>query len=541
MNRNQAKRLGELMIAEARRAHRSIKSPGHPRPYYVSYLVRDEESWDIKARYGSLSHDDYRRRRPCYCDVRVGSYKYDQMQDGGLEDSNRDDESYAYCFLPFGNDKEGTQHALWRLAETRYRESAEAHSSRKANELTYLDRNRQYLSYEKRTKTSDVQYSTFPAVDTDYWRSFVEKSSALVRKFPSIKNSSVRFGVTRQTKVFASTEGSVQIQNKSFWSLECYLWLLAKSGDAFPWTINYFVTDPAELPDARTFHKEIRDTIALLEKLSTAKPMRAYAGPVLLDPMPAGLLIHEALGHRLEGNRMLSAGEGQTFRDSMNEPVIPDFLTIVDEPCASEFDGQSLVGHYAFDDEGTPAKDVTLIKNGVLKSFLTSRAPIGKKHKSNGHSRNESYERPISRMAVTRVIPEDGLTDDELKAALIEEIKQQGLPYGIRIMRASGGETTTEAYDFQAFLGEINLAAKVYPDGREEWIRGVDFVGTPLNATRGIVAAGERVEVDNAYCGAESGWVPVSTISPALLVAHLELQAKSDQPFTQFAYPMPWE
>ena len=123
----------------------------------------------------------------------------------------------------------------------------------------------------------------------------------------------------------------------------------------------------------------------------------------------------------------------------------------------------------------------------------------------------------------------------------LKEIKRQGLDYGIRILSASGGETATEAYNFQAFLGEINLAAKVFPDGRQQWIRGVDFVGTPLNAARSIRAAGKRYEVDNAYCGAESGWVPVSTISPALLISHLELQAKSEPPYTPYCYPLPWQ
>ena len=130
-------------------------------------------------------------------------------------------------------------------------------------------------------------------------------------------------------------------------------------------------------------------------------------------------------------------------------------------------------------------------------------------------------------MAVTRVISENGKSDAEMKQALIEEVQRQNLPYGIRILSATGGETATESYNFQAFLGEINMAARVFPDGREELVRGVDFVGTPLNATRTVAAAGNRYEVDNAYCGAESGWVPVSTISPSLLITHLELQAKS--------------
>jgi hypothetical protein len=144
-------------------------------------------------------------------------------------------------------------------------------------------------------------------------------------------------------------------------------------------------------------------------------------------------------------------------------------------------------------------------------------------------------------MGVLRVEAEGGLSRDQLKSVLLEQIRHKNVPFGIRIVEAMSGETATDAYNFQAFLGEINLAARVYPDGREEWIRGVNFVGTPLNGIRNIVAAGDCSQVDNAFCGAESGYVPVSTISPALVLSELELQSKPDAPYTQFTLPIPWE
>ncbi|MFQ5654421.1 MAG: metallopeptidase TldD-related protein, partial [Planctomycetota bacterium] len=285
----------------------------------------------------------------------------------------------------------------------------------------------------------------------------------------------------------------------------------------------------------------IRGKIALLSELAEAPAMRSYAGPVLLEPRAAGLLIHEALGHRLEGNRLLSSGEGQTFRDSIGQKILPPYLTLRDDPSLERYEGRSLVGHFRYDDEGVEAQNAVLVGKGKLKGFLTTRTGIARRHRSNGHARSNQHERPISRMAVTLLEADGGLPEGALKELFLEELRRQKLPFGIRIVDASGGETATDAYNFQAFLGEINLAARVFPDGREEWIRGVNFVGTPLNAVRGIIAAGSRHEVDNAWCGAESGYIPVSTISPALLVSHLELQSKVETPYTQYAYPMPWE
>jgi TldD protein len=541
VKKSEATRLATIMREEVLRAMTQIHFSGHPKPFYISFLVRDEDVRQIKASYGSLSVDSEERKRTGFCDVRVGSYHHDQVQDGGLYDNSQDDDSYSYIDLPFGQRDSGIRHGLWRQAEVRYREAVEAYATKKSYELTYVDRNRNLLSLQKASAIEDIHWTKSPAVDSTYWSRFVEMTSLIVRDFPEVKESHVLFKSHNRVHVFVNSEGRLIVQCLPLWSVSCFLWLLPPSGDALSWTINHFSTRPTDLPDVRAFRREIRETVAKLKSLAQAPALRSYSGPVLLDPIPAGLLIHEALGHRLEGNRMLCTGEGQTFRDSVNQNILPPYLSIEDDPNLKDFQGRSLVGHYLYDDEGIAGEKTKLVEHGILKNFLTSRAGISTRHRSNGHGRNERHERTISRMAVTRVISENGKSDAEMKQALIEEVQRQNLPYGIRILSATGGETATESYNFQAFLGEINMAARIYPDGREELVRGVDFVGTPLNATRTVAAAGNRYEVDNAYCGAESGWVPVSTISPSLLITHLELQAKSDPPYSQPCYPIPWK
>lgn len=541
MDRTSALRLSRTAAAELQRAMKQIRVPGHPAPYFISYLVRDEERWRIQAKYGALTHDTHERRRDAFVDVRVGSHRSDQVRDGGLADGDKEDESYGYVDLPFGPDPDGLRYGLWRLTDARYREAVEALLSKKSHELTYRNPNRHLHAYEKRKGQVHLGWKPFPAVDRDFWIDFVERSSRRIKRDVDIKESHVEFQAEHVCRVLVNSEGARQIQCLPIWSLECYLWLLSSTGDAFPWTHRFMVTDPAELPDEREFMRGIRDGIATLRRLSMAPTLRSFCGPAMLDPVPAGLLMHEAVGHRLEGNRLLASGEGQTFKDSLGKMILPEFLSIRDDPRMPTFEGRSLVGHYLFDDEGVEARDARLVRRGRLTEFLTSRTGIAKRHRSNGHARSAYHQRPISRMGSLLVESENGLDDGALKQALLEEIRRQNAPFGVRIMDASSGETATDAYNFQAFLGEVNLAAKVYPDGREEWIRGINFVGTPLNAIRGIVAAGNRYEVDNAYCGAESGYVPVSTISPAMVVSELELQSKPDAPYTPHTFPMPWE
>jgi len=541
VNRSAALRIIETAASEIDRALEMLAQRKSPSLFYLSHLIREEEGVFLEARHGAISRDKSEVRRSCLTDARVGTTKRDQVAEGGLLDNSTDDESYGYVSLPIGNDLDALKHALWRLTDARTREAEDSWLRKRANELTYLDVNRHLGAFEVRPSVQQLKFRKLPEIDLAHWKRYIERASAIVKKYPSIKNSHVELRAKKQTRIFVNSEGTRLIDRRAYWTLEAYLWHLSPKGDGLPWSIVHTASKPQELPTLRTFQKEIVERIELLEQLGNAPVVRSYSGPVLLEPIPAGLLIHEALGHRLEGNRLLSPGEGQTFRDSMGEIVLPEFLSLRDDPSLSTHQGTSLIGHYSFDDEGVEAQDTSLIENGRLVGFLTSRTPIFKKHRSNGHGRSRTHERPMSRMGVTILESNAGHSAEELRAQLIDEVKKQNLPYGIRIIHASGGETSTDAYNFQAFLGEINLASRVYPDGREELIRGVNFVGTPLNAVRGIIASGKESEVDNAYCGAESGYIPVSTISPALLVKHLELQSKSETPYTQYLYPIPWD
>jgi predicted Zn-dependent protease len=542
LDRPTALALTRVAAAEARRAKRQMRVPGFPRPYFISYMLRDEERWCLKAKFGALKVRTHDRSRNAFADVRVGSYSYDQIRDGGLLDNDKDSESYGYVDLPYGGrSHDGVRHGLWRLTDARFREAVEALLDKKSRELTYRNPGRHFKAFERRKPAVDLRWTPFPELDVDAWARFVERASAVLKRFPDVKDSQVEFEADHICRMFVSSEGARRIQCHAIWSVECYLWLLSDGGDGIPWTVKHTVANPTELPSIDSFLREIRKTVGVLRKLAQAPTLRSFSGPALLEPVPAGLLMHEAVGHRLEGSRLLASGEGQTFKDSVGKQILPDFLSIRENPLLERYGKHSLIGHYRYDDEGVEAQNTPLVVDGVLERFMATRMGISRRHHSSGHARSAYHQRPISRMGVTLVESSNGLDRRALKRKLLEEIRRRGAPFGIRIIEASSGETATEAYNFQAFLGEINLASKIYPDGHEEWIRGVNFVGTPLNAIGSIVAAGDRSEVDNAYCGAESGYVPVTTISPALLVSELELQSKADTPYSPYTFPIPWE
>jgi predicted Zn-dependent protease len=207
--------------------------------------------------------------------------------------------------------------------------------------------------------------------------------------------------------------------------------------------------------------------------------------------------------------------------------VLPDFLSVVFDPTRKEAAGNDLNGWYLYDDEGVKARPVRVVEGGVLKTFLMSRSPIRNFSQSNGHGRKQAGLEPVSRQSNLIVESSKQVPAQQLRQMLIDEIKRQGKPYGFYFELVTGGYTTTGRSGFQSFKVIPLIVYRIYPDGRpDELVRGVDIVGTPLSSFARIMATSDKLDVFNGYCGAESGSVPVSAVSPAILVSELEIQKK---------------
>ena len=186
-----------------------------------------------------------------------------------------------------------------------------------------------------------------------------------------------------------------------------------------------------------------------------------------------------------------------------------------------------LLGNYAFDDEGVPGENVSLVDHGVLKTFLMSRSPLVTIPESNGHGRRQLGFVPVARQGNLIVSSSRTMTDAQLRQKLIELVKAQGKPFGLLIDDIAGGFTFTGRSQPQAFQVLPLVVYKVFPDGRpDQLVRGVDIVGTPLVSLTKIVATGDTPDIFNGYCGAESGSVPVSAVAPAILISEMEVQKK---------------
>jgi len=357
---------------------------------------------------------------------------------------------------------------------------------------------------------------------------FVRDVSAPFRKYPYIYASAVVISAQTTRFHFASTEGNHVVAPSAFIRVAIEAETRADDGMELVRVETFQAETLDHLPQTSDIAARVDKMASDLKALRAAPVAEPYDGPALLSGRAAAVFFHEVLGHRLEGHRQRGEQEGQTFTKKVGQPVLPAFLSVVDDPTLQKLNGLDLGGWYEFDDEGMPATRVEVIQNGVLKNFLMSRMPIKNFSNSNGHGRSQAGLMPTGRQGNLIVSSTHTVKDSQLRQMLIDEVKKQGKPYGLYFEDIQGGFTLTQRSLPQAFQVLPVLVWRVYADGRpDELVRGIDIVGTPLAALNRILVTGDKTDVFNGICGAESGQVPVAAAAPAMLFSEIEVQKRA--------------
>ena len=340
-----------------------------------------------------------------------------------------------------------------------------------------------------------------------------------------------------------TSEGTRVVTEDVYVEVSLSGWVLTDDGVYTEASRELYLRSLDDMPDRLALETMLDALLQELSDLSNAETPGAFIGPALLSGQAASTLFHEALGHRLEGDRLVARDETRTFAHKVGERVLPAGIDVYDDPTIEEYKGTPIWGSYRVDDQGIPAQRATLIQDGILRGFLHGRTPTPLSTASNGHGRHDGLEMPMSRMAnfVVEARAEDALSREALEAKLVEVARAQGCAEAMIIERIHGGETSTQAYDFQVFKGE---PAEVYridvKTGVKTRVRDVELIGTPLAALQRIVAVGTESGTDHGYCFAESGSIPVSGIAPAVLLSELEMQQSSTTGYHEPLLPAPF-
>jgi TldD protein len=509
------------MQGELNRAKTSL-AKSDPAPYFISYEVYDEHSMVVTGTYGTLLTSSTGNRRWADVTMRVGTPAMDNTH-GENRASGMSSGS-----LPLTDDRDAIAKSLWQLTDREYRRAAPAYAKVMTSTAVQAAEEDKSPDFSRETSQTEVDPLSVPITfNQKDWEDKIRKYSAAFRKYPDVYSSTVTVQFQQTTSYFVSSEGS-EVETPGLMArLVVEADTRAEDGMDLVRVETFESSKPEGLPSEKELAAKEEKMASDLKALREAPLAEPFDGPALLSGRSAAVFFHEVLGHRLEGHRQRGETEGQTFTKKVNQPILPDFLSVYDDPTLSTMNGIPLAGTYSHDDEGVPAQRVSLIQDGILKNFLMSRMPITSFAQSNGHGRNQPGFMATGRQGNLIVQSTKTVKDSELRGKLIEEIKKEGKPYGLYFEDVQGGFTLTTRELPQAFQVLPVIVWRVYPDGRpDQLVRGVDIVGTPLASLNRIILTGDTTQVFNGICGAESGSIPVSASAPAMLFSEMEVQKR---------------
>ncbi|MDR2586117.1 MAG: TldD/PmbA family protein [Prevotellaceae bacterium] len=524
--------LLQTLKSEADRNLAELKKQPIP-AYYISYRVYDINAYSITANFGNILLSRPSTQRYFNVGVRVGTPTMDNTRE--IKESNESGyanyNSSGFGTLGLESNPAAWRTTLWQKTDAMYVEATKRFEKVKANVAVKVSSDDQSPDFSLETPE---KYSEKPIAfseakfDPKTWEEKLKKYSAVFNENKDIINSSFSFEIELTHKYFVDTEGAEIFENRLTYRLSMSAAAKADDGMDLPLYKSYFAYDLKDFPSDEQVINDVKWMSETISKLRIAPVAESYSGPMLMTGQAASVFFHEIFGHRIEGARLKSEADAQTFKKKLGELVLPEDMSVIFEPQLKKGYGFSLSGQYVFDDEGVRGQRVEIVKNGILTSFLMSRSPIEGFPGSNGHGRGMIQLNTFTRQSNLIIESNQPRSNKELRTMMLEQLKAEGKEYGYLMDQVSGGFTTTGRYMPNAFNVSPYLVYRIYADGSpDEIVRGVDLVGTPLAIFSQIAACGNDYDIFNGYCGAESGSVPTACVAPTLFVKMIETQKKA--------------
>ena len=527
----QDKLLG-LLKQELAQQMKELKGEEFP-PYHMNYRVIDVTSSVVSASFGALMNSQQYRSRTLVPQIRLGDEKLDNFRFNqmGAAMSRYQGPSVARLPLDEENNEDAVRQAIWDEVNNRYKFAVDMYQKTKAESSVNVEEEDK-APYFSEAKVEKYYEAPLPAekmtIDMDQWAARMKEISAVFKNQPGIMKGDAIMIYTVERRYFVNNEGTEVVQNLPYARIMVFGETKADDGMELPLNLSYFAYDPADLPANDKIIADAKEMVKTLEALRVAPVVDPYTGPALLSGPASGVFFHEIFGHRIEGQRMKSENDGQTFKKMVGQLVLPADMHVYDDPTLRKYAGEDLNGFYKYDDQGVKAERVDVVVNGKLNDFLMTRTPIDGHPRTNGHARASDGFDPVSRQSNLVIETSNPKTPEELRQLLIEEVKKQGKEYGYFFKEVTSGFTFTGKGATNSFNVTPLEVYKVFADGRpDQLVRGVDLIGTPLSMFSNIIYAGNDARVFTGMCGAESGSIPVTAISPTILVNKVETQRKA--------------
>jgi len=531
--------LLKAMLAELSRNQKKLQLQGSEKPYFIEFRIDDVIEYRAKASYGALTEEGDSHSRIAHVRVRVGDYKFDNSH---AKEENR----LMLMLQRFGlggdgmmavevvdDDPVALRFSLWTAADTAYKLALGDYAKKKA-ELEAVQSPPQSNSFAQEKPVIELEPVEHLTLDKASWRRNIVEGSGLIFTDPAAKGFAAEVEESQgkvkgrvRTEYLVNSEGSIVRKSTSEYHAEVSFSAQASDGMHLERSAPVSATTAEGLGSADHFLKSTLRALTGLDELCKASLVsEEYHGPVLLASNASAHTFDDLLASAIVAHIPAIGSSARTtgaYESSYQTRVLPEFLSITDDPGVTFFAGKELTGAYRVDDEGVPAQKVTLVQDGKLMGYLLGREPIRDFPESNGHGRAETGRAPEAKIGVLKVESSNGISDDELEKRLIALGKDQGLAYVYMV--ATLGNTTTPRSMYR-----IKVA-----DSSRELVRGGQLRDLNLHNFRtGIVAAGNLPYVYNDF-----GDVPYTVIAPSLLFADITVKQTSKKDTKLPFYPPP--
>ena len=510
----------EAMSVELRRSKESLKLDQVAAPYYIEYRIYDLEQYDAEAAYGSVRNNMRNRFRFLRVVVRIGDYKQDSYYGAQAEGT--------ISIAPLDDDLIGMRHQIWEATDRAYKAAAQELTAKQAQLKQYTAPDQPVDDFAHAQPEQSVGSLAKLDFDPQVWLAMLQEGTSVYKEDPLLQSADASLRFQAINRYFVNSEGTVVRNGYNVYEMRIAESTQAPDGMKLERSHAYTVGSMKELPSAGEFGSEATKLLGTLKLLRDA-PLadEEYRGPVLFSADSASTVFSDLVGEHVLGRKPELGKTARTtgeFASSYKTRVLPDFITVVDDPTIADYQGQHLLGNYAIDDEGVKAQRVRVVENGKLVNYLVGREPIRDFPSSNGHGRARVPASPPGPSLGNLIVTvSESSTPVELKKKLIELCRQRDLPFGY-YAETLGPERTPR------------LLYKVWvKDGHEELVRGGSFGDLDARAMRNdLVAAGNDAYVENHALN-----IPHSIVTPSLLFDELEVKRVTANKDKLPDYPAP--
>ncbi len=510
--------LLEALLTELDRSKSQLKMDQVQAPYYVEYRVNEVEDFGAEAAFGALRENQHIHVRVLRVVVRIGDYKQDSYFGRGQGESS---------ILPLDNDPIALRHQIWLATDDAYKAAGQALAEKQAAMKQFSTDPNPVDDFAKAQQMIAVEPTVSLKVDEAAWKKTLEDATGLYKHYPDVQSvtASARFSAINEYLV--NSEGTVTRCGKTTYSVQLSSSAQAADGMRLSRSPAFMVARAEELPTRDALMGEAKKMLETVVALRQAPIVEEeYRGPVLFAADAADDIVASLIGQNVLGQKPQLGKPNRTtgaFATSYKTRVLPNFLTVVDDPTMKDFHGKSLVGSYAVDSEGVKAQAVNTIENGVLSNYLIGRQSIRDFPASNGHGRAAPGSIPGPSLGVLLVKSTEAQSPEELKKRVMQMVTDQGRPYAYRVETLGPGNSPRLLY-------------RVYAkDGHEELVRGAVFSELDVRTLRSdLIAVGNDPLVSN-----RAGGAPTTIISPSLLFDELEVKRADTSKDKLPEYPAP--